>query len=102
MFAEDDDEAEDIFAATPTDVKEKEAAAAAQAGQAALAAAGARRGLLDNYDDAEGYYNFQVGRWEWRLSGWDEWVGGRPGGWVGGWVVTLIELESCQAGVSTN
>lgn len=24
-------------------------------------AAGARKGLLDNYDDAEGYYNFQVG-----------------------------------------
>ncbi|EFN55094.1 hypothetical protein CHLNCDRAFT_31552 [Chlorella variabilis] len=59
MFAEGG--ADDIFAATPTDVKEKEAAAAAQAGQAAVAAAGARKGLLDNYDDAEGYYNFQVG-----------------------------------------
>ncbi|KAL4857163.1 Serine/threonine-protein kinase PRP4 [Chlorella vulgaris] len=60
MFAADDD-ADDIFAATPTDVKQKEAAAAAQAGQAAAAAAGARKGLTDNYDDHEGYYNFQVG-----------------------------------------
>jgi serine/threonine-protein kinase PRP4 len=59
MFAEDD-----IFAATPTDVKEKEAAAAAAAqapGPNVAPAAGARKGLLDNYDDAEGYYNFQVG-----------------------------------------
>jgi hypothetical protein len=88
MFAEDDDEAEDIFAATPTDVKQKEAAAAAQAGQAAVAAAGARRGLLDNYDDAEGYYNFQVDAGE-----------GRVGGWVGGWVA-LMELESCRVDVA--
>ena len=35
-----------------------------QAG-AAVAAAGARKGLLDNYDDAEGYYNFQVGLPSW-------------------------------------
>ncbi len=54
--------ADDIFAATPTDVKEKEAAAAAAttAGPAVAPGAGARKGLLDNYDDAEGYYNFQV------------------------------------------
>ncbi|KAL4437548.1 hypothetical protein ABPG77_003529 [Micractinium sp. CCAP 211/92] len=58
-----DDDADDIFAATPTDVKEKEAAAAAAttAGPAVVPGAGARKGLLDNYDDAEGYYNFQVG-----------------------------------------
>ena len=53
--------AEDIFAATPTDVKEKEAAQAAQAAGAAVAAAHAKKGLLDSYDDHEGYYNFQVG-----------------------------------------
>lgn len=58
--------ADDIFAATPTDVKEKEAAAAAAAtaGPAVAPGAGARKGLLDNYDDAEGYYNFQVGAGE--------------------------------------
>lgn len=32
-----------------------------QAAAAAPAAAAIRKGLLDNYDDAEGYYNFQVG-----------------------------------------
>ncbi|KAL4452050.1 hypothetical protein ABPG75_007712 [Micractinium tetrahymenae] len=66
-----DEDADDIFAATPTDVKEKEAAAAAAAaaGPAVAPGAGARKGLLDNYDDAEGYYNFQVGE-----------VIGEPGG----------------------
>jgi len=43
----------DMFGATP---------AGERAGGAAAAPAGgaARRGLLDNYDDAEGYYNFQA------------------------------------------
>ncbi len=42
-----------MFGATPADER---------AGGAAAAPAGgaARRGLLDNYDDAEGYYNFQA------------------------------------------
>ncbi len=45
---------------------------------AAAPAAAIKKGLLDNYDDAEGYYNFQVGevlndRYEVRRA-----VGGRP------------------------
>lgn len=42
---------DDIFAATPTD---------ARPSGLALPSAG-RKGLTDSYDDAEGYYNFQVG-----------------------------------------
>jgi serine/threonine-protein kinase PRP4 len=60
---DEDDDVEDIFAATPEDAKRAEAGGgAAGAPAAADAAAPARpRGLVDNYDDAEGYYVFQVG-----------------------------------------
>ena len=43
MFADNVDA--DMFAETP---------------KAAASAAPAKKALLDNYDDAEGYYNFQV------------------------------------------
>lgn len=32
------------------------------AGKREQGAEGGKRGLLDNYDDVEGYYNFKVGR----------------------------------------
>ncbi|KAK9836273.1 hypothetical protein WJX81_001403 [Elliptochloris bilobata] len=52
MFTDQDDG--DMFGATP--------GGGGAGGKGAPAPVGAaRRGLLDNYDDAEGYYNFQVG-----------------------------------------
>lgn len=59
-----DESEDDMFAATPEDAKRAEqggAQAAALPAGGATAPAGPRRGLVDSYDDAEGYYNFQVG-----------------------------------------
>jgi serine/threonine-protein kinase PRP4 len=53
----DDEEEEDIFAATPEDAKHNNTAS----NKAAQVVVSHKRGLVDNYDDAEGYYNFQVG-----------------------------------------
>ena len=57
---EEAEEEADIFASTPTDVRRKLAAQEQQAAEGPAPGA-APRGLLDNYDDAEGYYQFQVG-----------------------------------------
>ena len=62
----DDEDDDDMFAETPEDLRQAEQgkaaiAAAAIAGGAAGGGAAVRRGLVDSYDDAEGYYNFQVG-----------------------------------------
>jgi serine/threonine-protein kinase PRP4 len=56
----EDQEEDDMFAETPEDVRQAEQANTATA-TTTTAPAGVRRGLVDNYDDAEGYYNFQVG-----------------------------------------
>ena len=51
---EKDSDVEDIFAATPEDAKDNSIPAEKPRIRP-------RVGLVDNYDDAEGYYNFQVG-----------------------------------------
>ena len=64
---EDSDVEDDMFAETPEDVKRAEqektntSGAAPGGGTRATAVGGPRRGLVDSYDDAEGYYIFQVG-----------------------------------------
>jgi serine/threonine-protein kinase PRP4 len=58
-----EEDQDDMFAETPEDVRNAATAAAATttATGDAVPVAAARRGLVDSYDDAEGYYNFQVG-----------------------------------------
>lgn len=67
--AEESDVEDDMFAETPEDVRRAEQAKISAPGHTVAAAGtipagaggGPRRGLVDSYDDAEGYYNFQVG-----------------------------------------
>jgi len=56
---QEDEEEDDMFAETPEDVRHAEQTNAAIT--TTTTNAGVRKGLVDNYDDAEGYYNFQVG-----------------------------------------
>jgi serine/threonine-protein kinase PRP4 len=56
-----EDDVDDMFAETPEDVRQAAAAAAATNTTTTTNTNAARRGLVDSYDDAEGYYNFQVG-----------------------------------------
>jgi serine/threonine-protein kinase PRP4 len=58
-----DEDEEDMFADTPTDfVNNSKDAQSLNDADCGNAKNGRRaRGLLDNYDDSEGYYNFQVG-----------------------------------------
>uniref|UniRef100_A0A1D2AF63 Protein kinase domain-containing protein n=1 Tax=Auxenochlorella protothecoides TaxID=3075 RepID=A0A1D2AF63_AUXPR len=65
---DDGSDVDDIFAATPTDVRRaievggRAGRGSGGAGGASAAAGGAApKGLVDNFDDAEGYYQFQVG-----------------------------------------
>ncbi|KAH7622382.1 putative Serine/threonine-protein kinase PRP4-like protein [Nannochloris sp. 'desiccata'] len=57
---DEDEEEDDMFAETPEDVRQANQTNAATTA-ATTTTASVRRGLVDNYDDAEGYYNFQVG-----------------------------------------
>lgn len=59
----DESDVEDIFAATPEDAKAlgNEGNYEETLPKPRKSSATLRRGLVDSYDDAEGYYNFQVG-----------------------------------------
>jgi serine/threonine-protein kinase PRP4 len=59
-----EEDEDDMFAETPEDVRQANKANAKTTINTTYnntTTAGVRRGLVDSYDDAEGYYNFQVG-----------------------------------------